>query len=54
MVGVNKVHTQPVFVRAFKGSTDHDKMKLNKVAYEDVILWINTDYSVGKVEFRLV
>ena len=50
MVGVDKIH---------EGDTDLDKTvikfgDLNELAYEDLILFINTNYSVGKVAFGLV
>ena len=58
-VGVDKNPSQSEFERALEGSTDLYKKivklsKLNKLAYEGLILLINTDSFVGKVAFGLV
>ena len=58
MSGVDKFPTQEESENAFEGDTDLDEKivrlgKLNKLAYEDLILSINTSSSVGKVAFEL-
>ena len=57
-VRLYKVSTQAKFERALEGCTDLSKKiakldELNKLAYEDLILSIITNFSVGKVAFSL-
>ena len=57
--GVDKIPMQEEYENALEGDDDLDKKivklgELNELAYEDLILSINTSYSVGKVAFRLV
>ena len=59
MSGVNKNPMQKEYENALMGDTDLDKKimkvgKLNKLAYKDLILSINTYSLVGKVAFGLV
>ena len=59
MLGMDKIPTQDKYENALIGNIDLDKKilklsELNKLAYEDLILSINTSSSVGKVEFGLV
>ena len=59
MSGIDKSPMQEEYENALKGDMDLDKKiiklgELNKLAYEDLILSIKTNSSVGKVAFRLV
>ena len=58
MIGVEKILTQEEYTAALEGETDLEKKveldALNELAYEDLILAINTSSSVGKVMFGLV
>ena len=58
-IGVDKIPKQSEFEEALEVITDLDKKiiklgELNELAYEDFILSINTDSSVGKVVIELV
>ena len=55
---MDKILTQDEYKEALEGNEDLNKQtvklgELNKLAYEDLILSINTSFSVGKVAFRL-
>ena len=57
--GVDKIPTQDEYESALDKDEDLNKKiiklgELNKLAYEDLILSINTSFSVGKVAFGLV
>ena len=57
--GVDKIPMQSEYNDVFKGKADLNKKfiklgELNELAYEDLILSINTNSSVRKVTFRLV
>ena len=57
--GVDKIPTQEEYDEALEGNNNLDKRivklgELNELAYEDLILSINTNSSVGKVAFGLV
>ena len=57
--GVNKIPTQEEFENALEGNEDLNKKivklgELNELAYEDLILSINTSSFIGKVAFGLV
>ena len=57
--GVDKIPTQEEYDEALEGDDDLDKKivklgELNELAYEDLILSINTNSSMGKVAFGLV
>ena len=57
--GVEKIPTQKEYESALEGNEDLNKMivktgELNKLAYEDLILLINTTTSACKVAFGLV
>ena len=56
---MDKIPTQEEYEDALKDDTDLDKMiiklgELNELVYEDLILYINTTYWVGKGDFKLV
>ena len=56
MSGVDKIPTQDEYENAMEGDTDLNKKivklgELNELAYEDLILSINTNSSVGKFAF---
>ena len=57
--GVDKIPTQEEYKSALEGDKDLNKNivklgELNELAYEDLILSINTSSSVGKVAYGLV
>ena len=57
--GVDKIPMQKEYESALKGDGDLNRKivklgELNELAYEDLILLINTSSSVGKVAFGLV
>ena len=57
--GVDKIPTQKEYENPLEGGMDLYKKiiklgEMNELAYEDLILSINTDSSVGKVEFKLM
>ena len=59
MPSVDKIPTQEEYQDALKGNEDLNKTikklgELNKLAYEDFFLSINSSSSVGKVAFGLV
>ena len=59
MPGVDKILTKEEYKSALEGDEDLNKKivkldELNELAYEDLILLINTSSSVGKVAFGLV
>ena len=56
--GLDKIPTQDEYNNALEGDTDLNKMiiklaELNELAHEDLILSINTSFSVGKAAFGL-
>ena len=59
MSDVNKICMQEEYENALQGGKNLNKKiiklgKSNKIAYEDLIFSIDTDFSVGKVAFGLV
>ena len=59
MDGINKVPMHDNIKEALEGNTDLNKKaarlhELNELAYEDLILSINTSSAVGKVAFGLL
>ena len=57
--GADKIPTQEECDSTLEGGDDHDKKivtlsELNELAYEDLILLINTSPSVSKVPFGLL
>ena len=59
MLGVDKIPTQDEYENALEVDMDLNKKiiklgELNELAYEDLILSINTSFSIGEIAFGLV